>query len=38
MNEIVVHIHAGEGGKDSKAFVHELAGIYAKYSAKKSLS
>lgn len=36
--ELVVEIHAGEGGVDAKNFVHELAGIYAKFANKRKLS
>jgi len=36
--ELIVAIHAGEGGRDSKNFVHELAGIYAKHSAKHGVA
>jgi len=36
--ELMLEIHAGEGGSDAKNFVHELASIYAKYAAKKCVS
>lgn len=36
--ELVIEIYAGEGGKDAKNFVHELASIYARYAAKKNLT
>lgn len=36
--ELVIEIHAGAGGDDSKNFVHELAEIYKKHAAKYGLS
>ena len=38
MSDLMLEIHAGEGGSDAKNFVHELASIYAKYCAKKNIS
>lgn len=33
-----MEIHAGEGGDDSKDFVHELASVYIKYASKLGLA
>lgn len=33
----MVEIHFGEGGQDSKNFVHELAGYYLKYASRLNL-
>ena len=30
--EIVLEIHSGEGGQDSKLFIHDLATAYSKYA------
>lgn len=35
---MLVEIRAGEGGDDAKAFVHELATIYARYATLKNLN
>ncbi len=32
MEEIIIEIHAGEGGDDSKLFIYDLAAAYAKYA------
>lgn len=32
--EIVVEIHSGEGGQDSKLFIHDLANAYKKFAGK----
>lgn len=29
---IILEIHAGEGGSDSKLFIHDLAAAYIKYA------
>jgi protein subunit release factor A len=32
--EIVVEVHSGEGGQDSKLFIHDLAGAYKKFASQ----
>lgn len=37
MSNIILEIHSGEGGDDSKLFVHDLAAAYVKYAKKNEL-
>lgn len=32
--EIIVEIHSGEGGLDSKLFIRDLAAAYEKFASK----
>ncbi len=32
--ELVVEIHSGEGGQDSKLFIHDLAAAYIKFASQ----
>ena len=32
--EIVVEVHSGEGGQDSKLFIQDLAKAYTKYASQ----
>lgn len=37
MNEIILEIHAGSGGEDSKLFVHDLFSAYTKWASHNHL-
>ena len=36
-SEIIIEIHAGEGGEDSRLFIHDLLSVYVKYAKSKAL-
>ncbi len=32
--ELVIEVHSGEGGQDSKLFIRDLAGAYTKFASQ----
>lgn len=38
MNEMLVEIRAGEGGEDSRLFVHDMFSMYCAYCTKNGMN